>query len=59
MPSLTYALFRNIVSDLAEIKDRFDGRLDNHFSVIQFDAKAGYEDAKKENSQTMSKSAGA
>ena len=59
MSSLTYALIQNIISDIASIKDRFDGKLENHFAVIQFDAKAGFEDAKKDKPQVMGKSAGA
>ena len=59
MSSLTYALIQNILSDLSKLKNEFNGELDNHFSVIQFDAKAGFEDAAKDKPMVMKKSAGA
>ena len=59
MSSLTYALIQNILSDISKLKNEFNGELDNHFSVIKFDAKAGFEDAAKEKTLVMKKSAGA
>lgn len=59
---VSYAFFHNLISELkSELKSQFNGTLDNHFSVIQFDARAGYEDAAKFDAkpQVMSKGAGA